>query len=82
MIYSYQISFKNFVMALTLFQFLKPIILLFQLLFPVIIFLTHQIFKNHQIYCLNKLSRKEIYSILIESSDSKPSSQWYYKNVF
>ena len=45
-------------------------------------FLTHQIFKNHQIYCLNKLSRKEIYSILIESSDSKPSSQWYYKNVF
>ena len=82
MIYSYQISFKNFVMALTLFQFLKPIILLFQLLFPVIIFLTRQIFKIHQIYCLNKLRRKEIYSILIESSDSKPSSQLYYKNVF
>ena len=38
--------------------------------------------KNHQIYCLNKLSNKEIYSILTESSDSKPSSQLYYKNVF
>ena len=37
---------------------------------------------NHQIYCLNKLSSKEIYSILIQSSDSKSSSQLYYKNVF
>ena len=38
--------------------------------------------KNHHIYCLNKLSTKEIYSILIESTDSKPSSQMYYKNIF
>ena len=38
--------------------------------------------KNHQIYCLNKLNSKEIYSILIESSDSKPYCQLYYKNVF
>ena len=38
--------------------------------------------KNHQIYCLNKLNSKEIYSVLIESSDSKPYSQLYYKNVF
>ena len=38
--------------------------------------------KNHQIYCLNKLSSKEISSIPIESSDPKPSSQLYYKNVF
>ena len=38
--------------------------------------------KNHQIYCLNKLNSKKIYSILIESSDSKPNSQLYYKNVF
>ena len=28
------------------------------------------------------MSSKEIYSILIESNDSKPSSQLYYKNVF
>ena len=28
------------------------------------------------------MSSKEIYSILLESSDSKPSSQLYYKNVF
>ena len=38
--------------------------------------------KSHQIYCLNKLNSKEIYSILIESDDSKPSFQLYYKNVF
>ena len=35
----------------------------------------HHVIKNHQIY------RKEIYSILIESDDSKPP-QLYYKNVF
>ena len=28
------------------------------------------------------MSSKEIYSILIESTDSKPSSQMYYKNIF
>ena len=39
-------------------------------------------FKNYQIYSLNKLNSKEIYNILIESGDSKPSSQFYYKNVF
>ena len=38
--------------------------------------------KSHQIYCLNKLNSKEIYIILIESDDSKPSFQLYYKNVF
>ena len=38
--------------------------------------------KNYQIYSLNKLNSKEIYNILIESGDSKPSSQFYYKNVF
>ena len=42
----------------------------------------HHLMKNHQIYCLNKLSSKEISSIPIESSDPKPSSQLYYKNVF
>ena len=31
---------------------------------------------------LNKLSSKRIYYILIESSNSKPSSQMYTKNVF
>ena len=39
-------------------------------------------FYCHQIYSLNKLGSKEIYSILIESSDLKPSSQLHCKNVF
>ena len=47
-----------------------------------LVFEGHHLIKNHQIYCLNKLSSKEIYSILIESTDSKPSSQMYYKNIF
>ena len=34
--------------------------------------LGHRLTKNYQIYCLNKLNSKEIYSIVIESSDSKP----------
>ena len=42
----------------------------------------HHLKKNYQIYCRNKLSSKEVYSILIEYSDSKPCSQLYYKNVF
>ena len=46
------------------------------------VFEGHHLIKNHQIYWLNKLSSKEIYSILIESSDSEPSSQLYYRNVF
>ena len=47
-----------------------------------LVFQGHHLIKNHQIYCLNKLNSKEIYSILIESGDSEPSSQLYYKNVF
>ena len=46
-----------------------------------LVFEAHHFIKNHQIYCLNKLSIKEIYSILIESTDSKPS-QMYYKSIF
>ena len=46
-----------------------------------LVFEGHHLIKNHQIYCLNKLSSKEIYSILIESTDSKPS-QMYYKSIF
>ena len=46
-----------------------------------LVFQDHHLIKNHQIYCLNKLNSKEIYSILIESGNSKPSSQLYYKNV-
>ena len=46
-----------------------------------LVFEGHHLIRSHQIYCLNKLNRKEIYSILTESSDSKPS-QLYYKNVF
>ena len=47
-----------------------------------LVFEGHHLIKNHQIYCQNKLTSKEIYSILIESTDSKPSSQMYYKNIF
>ena len=42
----------------------------------------HHLIKNHQIYFLNKSNSKEIYNILIESTDSKPSAQIYYKNIF
>ena len=42
-----------------------------------LVFQGHHLIKN-QTYCLNKLNSEEIYSILIESSDSKPSFQWYY----
>ena len=47
-----------------------------------LIFEGHHLIKNHQIYCLNKLNSKEIYNILIESTDSKPSAQIYYKIFF
>ena len=47
-----------------------------------LVFEGHHLIKNHQIYCLNKLSSKDIYSILIESGDAKPSSQFYYENIF
>ena len=47
-----------------------------------LIFEGHHLIKNHQIYCLNKLNSKEIYNILIESTDSKPSTQIYYKFFF
>ena len=47
-----------------------------------IVFQDHHLIKNHQLYCLNKLNSKEIYSILIKSGDSKRSSQLYYENVF
>ena len=43
--------------------------------------ITAGLIKDHQIYCLNKLISKEIYSI-IESTDSKPSSQMYNKIIF
>ena len=42
----------------------------------------HRLISNHQIYCLNRLISKEIYSILIKSGDSKPSSHLHYKNIF
>ena len=47
-----------------------------------LVFEGHHLIKNHKIYCLNKLSSKEIYSILIESCDSKSSAQLWYKNIF
>ena len=47
-----------------------------------LVFQGHNLVKNHRIYCLNKLNRKEIFSILIESGDSKPSPQWYYNFFF
>ena len=46
-----------------------------------LVFEGHHLIKNQQIYCLNKLSSKEIYSVLIESTNSKPSSQMCYKNI-
>ena len=46
-----------------------------------LVFQGHHLIKTYQIYCLNKLNSKEVYSILIESHDSKPA-QLNYKNVF
>ena len=46
-----------------------------------LVFEGHHLIKSH-IYYLKKLSSKEIHSILFESSDSKPSFQLYYKNIF
>ena len=47
-----------------------------------LIFEGHHLIKNDQIYCLNKLNSKEIYNVLIESTDSKPSAQIYYNFFF
>ena len=47
-----------------------------------LVFEGHHLIKNHQIYCLNKVSGKKICSIIIESTDSKPSSQMYHKIIF
>ena len=47
-----------------------------------LVFQSHHLINNQQIYRLNKLNSKEIYSILIQSDDSKPSFQLYYKNIF
>ena len=37
----------------------------------ILIFQCHHLIKNHQIYCLNQMNSKDIYSILIESDDSQ-----------
>ena len=47
-----------------------------------VVFQSHHLIKNHQIYCLNKLNSKEIYSILIESGDSKPFFPIVIQNSF
>ena len=39
-----------------------------------LVFKGHHLIKNNQIYYLDRLSNKKIFSILIESSDSRPSS--------
>ena len=39
-----------------------------------LVFEGHHLIKNNQIYFLDRLSSKKIFSILIESSDSRPSS--------
>ena len=44
-----------------------------------LVFQSHQVIKSYQIYCLNKSNSPEIYSILIDSDDSKPSSQLHCK---
>ena len=47
-----------------------------------LVFQSHHLINNQQIYRLNKLNSKKIYSILIQSDDSKPSFQLYYKSIF
>ena len=38
--------------------------------------------KKHQILCLNKLDRKELYNIWLLSNFLKPTSQAYFESVF
>ena len=38
-----------------------------------LVFQGHHLINTYQIYCLNKLNSKEVYSILIESRDSEPA---------
>ena len=40
-----------------------------------LIFLGHHLIKNHQIVSLEKLSAKELYSIILLSRNIKPTSQ-------
>ena len=47
-----------------------------------VVFQGHHLIKNHQIYRLNKLNGNEIYSSLIESSESQPSFQLHYAIFF
>ena len=47
-----------------------------------LIFQAQHITKNHQIYCLNKLNSKEIYTILTESGVSVSHSRLYYHSFF
>ena len=42
----------------------------------------HHIVRNSQICSLNKLTRKELYLILVEANTTKPTAQNYFENLF
>ena len=42
----------------------------------------HHIIRNSQICSLNKLTRKELYLILVEVNTVKPTAQDYFENLF
>ena len=42
----------------------------------------HHVIKGSRILTLDKLSSTEIYSILISKFQSKPSSNFYFENLF
>ena len=42
----------------------------------------HHLIKKNNLYCLNKLGRREVYQIQISEKYKKPTSQLYYEGYF
>ena len=47
-----------------------------------LVFYDHHLANKHQMYCLSKLGSNILYEILICNNSIKPSSQFYYEQLF
>ena len=47
-----------------------------------LVFYDHHLSRNCQIYCLTKLTCRELYSLIIKSETQKPTSQGYFEKEF
>ena len=47
-----------------------------------LVFYDHHLANKHQMYCLSKLGSNTLYEILICNNSIKPSSQFYYEQLF